>query len=336
MVITTSIYIILHSILQLQIPVDNNSRLAIDRAHITTNKFSISYVEIIHTWKQMSCHITKFYSCVECYKKWNNVDHKIQQPTNIWVTTGVCTRFRFCYRLGLGLTSFRVHRQDSGPLRHRSFYWLVFWGAKFLHLTRSEGGIPNFFFLLSVSRLKKNPHVGLPTVLKGAIELELLGLFDGSPGWVFGRAIAGIIPCVASLSSNIMRLSFRPEPEDLSTLKWRLYLLLRPKLCKRWASNLSHVTVLGFPRNWVFWWFREATGPYPREAGCEGWSAWMRKAVWAIPAFTDSQHCTVCSGLVANNSLPCRVSLMILCQVNNLLYDLSLEDLQEVSRSFLT
>lgn len=262
------------------------------------------------------------------------MDNIIQQP-NIWVTTARVYKVSFLLETWLRLLFERTDRPPD-PFAIDLFHWLVFWGAKFLHLTRSEGGIPNFFFLLSVSRLKKKPHVGLPTVLKGAIELELLGLFDGSPGWVLGRAIAGIIPCVASLSSNIMRLSVRPEPEDLSTLKWRLYLLLRPKLCKRWASNLSHVTVLGFPRK--FWWFREATGPYPREAGCEGWSAWMRKAVWAIPTFTDSQHlhCTVCSGLVANNALPCRVSLMILCQVNNLLYDLSLEDLQEVSRSFLT
>lgn len=33
-----------------------------------------------------------------------------------------------------------------------------------LHFTRSLGGIPNFFFLLSVWRLKKYPQVGFSSV----------------------------------------------------------------------------------------------------------------------------------------------------------------------------
>lgn len=48
-----------------------------------------------------------------------------------------------------------------------------------LHFTKLVGGIPNFFFLLSVPRLKKNPHVGLPTVVNGAIEFAFLISPDG-------------------------------------------------------------------------------------------------------------------------------------------------------------
>lgn len=133
----------------------------------------------------------------------------------------------------------------SLPPHPQTSHWLVFWGAKFLHLTRSEGGMPNFFFLLSVSRLKKKPHVGFPTVLNGAIELELLWRPPGLPTCVFWRSMPGTMPCVASLSSNII-IAPGCSRDERSTLKWRLYLLLRPRLWSRWASNFSQVTVFGW------------------------------------------------------------------------------------------
>jgi hypothetical protein len=46
--------------------------------------------------------------------------------------------------------------------------------TKDLHFTRFVGGMPIFFFLLSVTRLKKNPQVGLPTVVNGAKEFAFL------------------------------------------------------------------------------------------------------------------------------------------------------------------
>ena len=70
-----------------------------------------------------------------------------------------------------------------------------------LHLTRLEGIIPKFFFLLSVSREKLNPHVGFPSVEKGATLLRRmvcgappsLCLFCGrkgvSKGWNIAPAV---------------------------------------------------------------------------------------------------------------------------------------------------
>ena len=48
----------------------------------------------------------------------------------------------------------------------------------YLHLTRSAGGIPVLRFLLSVTREKKNPQVGLARVAKGATELVFI-----PPSW---------------------------------------------------------------------------------------------------------------------------------------------------------
>ena len=56
-----------------------------------------------------------------------------------------------------------------------------------LHATRSEGGMPMFFFLLSVVREKKLPQVGLLSVWKGERELLTLRGVEGSPGRRGGR-----------------------------------------------------------------------------------------------------------------------------------------------------
>ena len=105
--------------------------------------------------------------------------------------------------------------------------------------------MPNFFFLLSVSRLKKKPQVGLPTVLNGAIEFELFLALPGSEVVVFRSCCGNTMPWVEMRSAP--KVSASPC-EDLgrwlrSTLKCRLYLLLRPSLCKRKASSRSQVTV---------------------------------------------------------------------------------------------
>ena len=60
-----------------------------------------------------------------------------------------------------------IHDLNSINIRVPLHYFL--WGGssyctKDLHLTRSLGGIPNFFFLLSVWRLKKYPQVGFSSV----------------------------------------------------------------------------------------------------------------------------------------------------------------------------
>ena len=51
-----------------------------------------------------------------------------------------------------------------------------------LHATRSEGGIPMFFFLLSVVRENRVPQVGLLSVWKGEMELPALRGVGGGPG----------------------------------------------------------------------------------------------------------------------------------------------------------
>ena len=60
-----------------------------------------------------------------------------------------------------------------------------------LHATRSEGGIPMFFFLLSVVRENRVPQVGLLSVWKGEIVLPALRGVGGGPGGRGGRGARG-------------------------------------------------------------------------------------------------------------------------------------------------
>ena len=58
-----------------------------------------------------------------------------------------------------------------------------------LHATRSEGGMPMFFFLLSVVRENRVPQVGLLSVWKG--EMVLPALRGVGPGGRGGRGARG-------------------------------------------------------------------------------------------------------------------------------------------------
>ena len=64
-----------------------------------------------------------------------------------------------------------------------------------LQATRSEGGMPKFFFRLSVIRENKNPQVGLLSVWKGERELLILRGVGGRPGREVGegRGLGGVV-----------------------------------------------------------------------------------------------------------------------------------------------
>lgn len=109
------------------------------------------------------------------------------------------------------------------------FYW-----TKDLHFARFVAGIPIFFFLLSVTRLKKNPHVGLPTVVKGAIEFDFLT----SPDFV----ITYWVGCTCRADELL-----GPSSTLWKRWKWREYLSgPRCNFFKRRNSNLSQLIVRGF------------------------------------------------------------------------------------------
>lgn len=112
--------------------------------------------------------------------------------------------------------------------------------TKDLHFTRFVGGMPIFFFLLSVTRLKKNPQVGLPTVVNGAKEFAFLI----SPLLV-------ITYCVGCrwFSKELLR-----DKEWFSALwnRWKCREYLSGPRCsffKRRNSNLSQFIVRGFGLN---------------------------------------------------------------------------------------
>jgi len=109
------------------------------------------------------------------------------------------------------------------------FYW-----TNDLHLTRFVGGIPKFFFLLSVRRLKKHPHVGLPTVEKGAIEFDF-----------FSWALV-----ISPREAPVLPSSFFGPSFLWNLWKWREYLSgPRCNFSKRMNSNLSQLIVRGFGLN---------------------------------------------------------------------------------------
>lgn len=126
------------------------------------------------------------------------------------------------------------------------------WPTKVLHFTRSLGGIPKLCFLLSVSLLKKYPHVGFSTVENGATEFTFANSLSIVPWSVlslslFTSEVYLLDPILLDKSLNSEELSV---DNLLVTLKCRAYLVgSNPRFCNLRISNRSHVMVFGFGLN---------------------------------------------------------------------------------------